>query len=149
MFNAMSTIEFYEKWSIVSNTDNVSIYDRGVYGNIKAVLGDNELLWLLPCSPPSGTGLEFRFEDTSLMRDLESGRGIRQKHYGLLGQTRGVTTSQQEKKQRRHSSKKRAAAGTGAAPDSEVSSINGSERNLDHHTLQQEKSECRPWPLVN
>merc|ERR1719253_1282382 len=38
---------------------DTSVYDYGYLQNIKLVLGDNPILWLLPCSPPSGSGLNF------------------------------------------------------------------------------------------
>merc|ERR1711879_1135054 len=53
MFKAMTTIEFCEKSMKRMHYDG-SIYDRGNYGNIKAVLGDNPFLWFLPLNPPSG-----------------------------------------------------------------------------------------------
>merc|ERR1719210_2916517 len=67
----MTTIEFCEK-SMKQGGYNTSVYDHGLLGNIQGVLGDNPLLWLLPCSPPSGTGLNF-------VRELEPNRGIRKK----------------------------------------------------------------------
>eukprot|EP00927_Polykrikos_kofoidii_P082435 TRINITY_DN81_c1_g1_i1.p1 TRINITY_DN81_c1_g1~~TRINITY_DN81_c1_g1_i1.p1 ORF type:complete len:360 (+),score=30.31 TRINITY_DN81_c1_g1_i1:137-1216(+) len=77
MFKAMTTIEFCEK-QMKRTGYNSSAYDRGVRGNISAVLGDNILLWLLPCSPPSGTGLVFLVEETTpLRRDVEGGRDVR------------------------------------------------------------------------
>merc|ERR1719195_1561085 len=63
MMKAMTTIEFCEK-SMKKSGYNSSAYDRGFMKNLKAVLGDNPLLWLLPCSPPSGSGLSFVEEDT-------------------------------------------------------------------------------------
>jgi hypothetical protein len=86
MLKGMTTIEFCEKKASMQGASyNTSPYDRGVYGNILAVLGNNPLLWLLPCSPPTGTGVHFGREDASevtrLTRDLESGRGTRRKHH--------------------------------------------------------------------
>jgi len=85
MFKAMTTIEFCEKYGY-----NQSAYDRGVYGNITAVLGDNPLFWLLPCCSPSGRGVHFQAEDMRLARDVETGRGIRKRQsysqgYGMHG----------------------------------------------------------------
>jgi len=62
LMKAMTTIEFCEK-SMKKSGYNSSAYDRGFLKNLKAVLGDNPCLWLLPCSPPSGTGLSFVDED--------------------------------------------------------------------------------------
>merc|ERR1719313_2592901 len=56
MTKAMTTIDFCEK-SLKRTGYNESIYDLGLYGNIKAVLGPTPLLWLLPFSPPAGDGL--------------------------------------------------------------------------------------------
>lgn len=103
MLKAMTTIEFCEKSTKRAGYD-VSIYDRGLYGNIRSVLGDQPLLWLLPLSPPSGKGLYFTMEDTPLARDLERGQSSRQ-------------TGADERKRAR-----RRGAGTGAAPDSAMQS---------------------------
>lgn len=85
MLKAMTTIEFCEKKTMQKGAStNTSPYDRGVWGNIFAVLGDNPFLWLLPISPPSGSGVYFgkqeATETMALTRDLESGRGARRKH---------------------------------------------------------------------
>lgn len=73
MLKAMTTIEFCEKQSLRAGYDG-SPYDRGVLGNIRAVLGDWTVLWLLPVSPPSGDGMNFRNEEEPLMREIEAGR---------------------------------------------------------------------------
>jgi len=76
MLKGMTTIEFCEK-SKTANY-NSSVWSRGLYGNVRAVLGDNELLWLLPVSPPKGDGMNFSSsESTALQRDLEVGRRVR------------------------------------------------------------------------
>jgi hypothetical protein len=79
MLKAMSTIEFCEK--SMKRTGYDTAYDRGLCGNIRAVLGDNFLLWLCPCSPPSGDGLSYTTEQTPLRlsKDMEASRGIRNK----------------------------------------------------------------------
>merc|ERR1719487_2337718 len=71
----MTTIEFCEK-SMKRAAYDPSVYDRGWLGNIKAVLGDNPLLWFLPIAPPLGDGLGFLTEETPmrLSRDMEAGR---------------------------------------------------------------------------
>jgi len=57
---AMTTIEFCEKaMKNQKSYEYGSVYNRGVVGNLRAALGDNPLLWLLPFMPPSGTGLFF------------------------------------------------------------------------------------------
>lgn len=64
MFQNMTTIEFCEKTlsggpsSFNSPPRNLS-YDQGVWNNMKAVLGPQPYLWLLPTSPPEGNGLHF------------------------------------------------------------------------------------------
>jgi len=60
---------------------DLSAYDYGVSGNVRAVLGDNAWLWLLPCSPPSGDGLTYMTEEAPLRlsADMEAGRGVRRK----------------------------------------------------------------------
>jgi len=76
MVKAMTTIEFCEKKTKEKQTvedSGTSMYDRGLIGNMQAVLGDNPLLAFLPCNPPSGTGLYF------IYKDLESNSAIRRK----------------------------------------------------------------------
>eukprot|EP00927_Polykrikos_kofoidii_P082433 TRINITY_DN81_c0_g1_i1.p1 TRINITY_DN81_c0_g1~~TRINITY_DN81_c0_g1_i1.p1 ORF type:complete len:347 (-),score=35.28 TRINITY_DN81_c0_g1_i1:103-1143(-) len=90
MFNAMTTIEFCEKQMKRTSYDSSS-YDRGVSGNIRAVLGDNMLLWLLPCSPPSGSGLYFRAEEPPSLRDPEAGPTMRTKKSTKLSESYGTT----------------------------------------------------------
>lgn len=56
---AMTTLEFCEK-SMKMASYNSSLYSRGCYQDICAVLGPNPLLWLLPCSLPTGDGLNWQ-----------------------------------------------------------------------------------------
>lgn len=65
MLSAMTTIEFCEK-SDLQKSSYSSAYSQGFSGNIRAALGDNPLLWFLPCSPPSGDGLSFWTETSRL-----------------------------------------------------------------------------------
>jgi len=58
MLKAQTTIEYCEKRS--RKTFNAVSYDVGVLHNVKAVLGPNPLLWLLPLSPPEGQGTHFQ-----------------------------------------------------------------------------------------
>lgn len=86
MMKSMTTIEFCEK-SMKRTGYDTSAYDRGFYGNLRAVLGDNPALWLLPVSPPTGDGLVFTsFEDTPLRlsKDMEAGRDLRKKSHEKL-----------------------------------------------------------------
>mmetsp|Transcript_56416 Transcript_56416/g.160167 ORF Transcript_56416/g.160167 Transcript_56416/m.160167 type:complete len:358 (-) Transcript_56416:133-1206(-) len=80
---AMTTIEFCEK-SLPrkegeTRSYDVSVYDVGFCGNIRAVLGNNALLWFLPLSRPPGDGLNFVSDETRLTKDMESGKGIRRR----------------------------------------------------------------------
>jgi hypothetical protein len=85
MLKAMTTIEFCEKQMKRSSYDS-SVYDLGCAGNIRAVLGDNWMLWLLPCSLPSGDGLSFWSEESSLRLspDMEVGRDMRRDIHTIL-----------------------------------------------------------------
>jgi hypothetical protein len=74
MLKGMTTIEFLEK-STKKGGHSISPYDFGVFRNIQAVLGDNPLLWLLPCSPPSGTGVSFQRRLAGGDADMASGQG--------------------------------------------------------------------------
>jgi len=80
MMKSMTTIEFCEK-NMKSKGHGASLYDRGPYGNVCAVLGDNPLLWLLPLNPPvEGNGIYFLGEGRrALARDLEARRGFSKK----------------------------------------------------------------------
>jgi len=91
MLKAMSTIEFCEK-SMKKGSYDASVYSKGIYGNICAVLGDRPLLWLLPCSPPPGRGLYYLGEDMKLKREPETGRGLRGK--SRKTSTYGATTQE-------------------------------------------------------
>merc|ERR1711862_601758 len=44
MFKAMTTIEFCEK--AIKRNSYPNMYDRGIWGNLRAVLGDYTILWL-------------------------------------------------------------------------------------------------------
>merc|ERR1719162_1000433 len=72
MMKAMTTIEFCEKQTKKVGSYHAAVYDRGFYGNVCSVLGDNPFLWLLPLSPPSGDGLTFVDERAPLNGDVES-----------------------------------------------------------------------------
>jgi len=81
-FKGMTTVEYCEKSARREGEGQKfegSAYDLGVCGNAKAVLGDNMLLWFLPCSRPSGDGLNFISDETRLSNDMEFGRGIRRR----------------------------------------------------------------------
>jgi len=86
MLRAMTTIEFCEKKMpkggkevSVEKQYGDSVYDLGPFGNARAVLGPNPLIWLVPVSPPVGDGLNFVTAETRLTKDLEAGKGIRRK----------------------------------------------------------------------
>mmetsp|Transcript_67006 Transcript_67006/g.195929 ORF Transcript_67006/g.195929 Transcript_67006/m.195929 type:complete len:359 (-) Transcript_67006:89-1165(-) len=85
MFKAMTTIEFCEKslpkkdGEGASRSYDSSVYDLGVFGNVRTVLGPNIFLWFFPCSRPAGDGLSFVSEETRLTKEMESGKGIRRR----------------------------------------------------------------------
>eukprot|EP00403_Amphidinium_massartii_P008172 CAMPEP_0178422938 /NCGR_PEP_ID=MMETSP0689_2-20121128/27433_1 /TAXON_ID=160604 /ORGANISM="Amphidinium massartii, Strain CS-259" /LENGTH=364 /DNA_ID=CAMNT_0020044521 /DNA_START=95 /DNA_END=1185 /DNA_ORIENTATION=- len=111
MLKAMTTIEFCEK-SMKRTSYDISIYDRGFCGNLSAVLGDNMLLWLVPTSPPSGSGLSFASERRHLLdREIESGRSINRKR----------ASAAKPRKLPARTRQRPAVAGTGSAPSSGVS----------------------------
>jgi len=66
MLKAMTTIEFCEK-SLKRPGNHTGNYDQGIYANIRAVLGEQPLLWLCPCSLPLGDGLSYLTEASSLL----------------------------------------------------------------------------------
>jgi hypothetical protein len=66
MAKAMTTLELCEKQAkkvsggfFGALTGSSSAYSQDPYSNICEVLGDNPLLWLLPCALPSGDGMTF------------------------------------------------------------------------------------------
>jgi len=81
MLQAMTTIEFCEKKMPKKEgavaDGSASAYDLGPYHNVMSVLGPNPLLWLLPIAPPDGDGLNYVTAQSSLMKNMEGGRGIR------------------------------------------------------------------------
>jgi len=83
MLKAMTTIEFCEKY-IRANGYTSSPYNRGLGGNVRAVLGDYVLLWLLPVSPPSGTGLHFK-EVEGLSKKRKTRTAAEAESYGATG----------------------------------------------------------------
>lgn len=71
MLTATSTIEHCEKNGRHDRGREVS-YDLGYYENVKSVLGDQPLFWLLPICPPRGDGTHFRVANAeSLEVDLK------------------------------------------------------------------------------
>jgi len=72
MFRGMTTIEYCEKvlggqsHSGAPGSRGVS-YNLGLWLNVKAVLGNNPLLWCLPVSPPEGSGISFPSADQPLL----------------------------------------------------------------------------------
>jgi hypothetical protein len=120
MLNAMTTIEFCEKqWKRAGHSP--STYDRGFYGNIKAVLGDNVHTWLLPMDPPAGKGLSFISEDTKLT-DVEAGRAGRTYQH-QLGDSGAPLT-------RRPGKGSGVSGGTGSAPSDAEFDESGQESDL-------------------
>lgn len=83
MFKAMTTIEFCEKSLPKKEGEkrdyDTSVYDVGPFGNVRAILGRNICLWLLPVGGAEGDGLNFVSDETRLTKDLESGKGIRRR----------------------------------------------------------------------
>jgi len=88
MVKSLTTIEFCEK---TAKGEHFSGYHRGLWCNMRAVLGDNFLAWPLPICPPSGSGLVFTLaEEMVSPRPLEAGRGYGSvKRSGRHGSRRG------------------------------------------------------------
>mmetsp|Transcript_68535 Transcript_68535/g.135464 ORF Transcript_68535/g.135464 Transcript_68535/m.135464 type:complete len:293 (+) Transcript_68535:98-976(+) len=59
MFVATTTVEFCEKKTRRLPGSWMPDYRNGWYEDIRAVLGPQPFLWLLPLGPPSGNGLTF------------------------------------------------------------------------------------------
>jgi hypothetical protein len=120
MLKAMTTIEFCEK-SMKRMGFDASTYDRGLRGNVRAVLGNYTILWCLPIAPPSGPGLNFVSEETRLLPrtlgDAESGEATNLPVLPVSALP-PLPPSAPHVDSRPGAGKKRHRAGTGAAPSS-------------------------------
>ncbi|XP_952273.1 uncharacterized protein TA13215 [Theileria annulata] len=61
-----TTIEFCEKYSGSKHNMDESIWSLGLYNNLKSVLGNNPLLWLIPYDNRKEKGIEFKRGERSL-----------------------------------------------------------------------------------
>merc|ERR1719181_175526 len=71
MVKAMTTVEFCEK-SLKKSSYDSSIYSHGYYDNMCGVLGSQPLLWLLPCSFPTGDGMTWPSKKGGVEEPLKS-----------------------------------------------------------------------------
>lgn len=118
MFKAMTTIEFCEKHIKRTGYDS-SVYDRGFCGNIRAVLGDNPALWLLPVNPPSGDGLYYVNEDSKLIEKVDPGtRRARRRPGAGTGGAPGSGQSAEDEDDESESDERARAAAQGLLPQS-------------------------------
>lgn len=104
MLKAMTTIEFCEK-ALKRNDYHTPIYDRGMLQNVKSVLGENPIFWLLPICPPKGDGLSFQTEEVRHIKDIGDGRSLRRRTHNASGVASAKPPRLRVK-----------AAGTGAPP---------------------------------
>lgn len=93
--NAMSNIEFWEQNDPKPDAESKAtpgLYDLGLYNNIKASLGNQPLLWLLPVNPPRGDGVHFPTYDDKPgdqpYEDLEVTKTVVRKEKGKSRQER-------------------------------------------------------------
>jgi len=86
----MTTIEFCEKSTPKDGESKTydSVYDLGFCGNIRQVLGNNVIFWLLPLNLLDGDGTTFVCDETRLTKDMETGKGIRRKTHQKTQRTR-------------------------------------------------------------
>uniref|UniRef100_A0A7S1A983 Palmitoyltransferase n=1 Tax=Noctiluca scintillans TaxID=2966 RepID=A0A7S1A983_NOCSC len=71
----MTTIEFCEKSAKHVESKATPKYSRSFYDNVRSVLGDTPLLWLVPLSPPSGDGINFT-KDTQIREVVRYPRNL-------------------------------------------------------------------------
>lgn len=113
MLRATTTIEYCEvqkRHSYYSYFEG-SPYDRGVYVNICAILGENVLLWFLPCSPATGDGVTYTGEANRLLAE----RDVEQEQFYSTFLPATLTSHGDSRQQLRGTE---GAAGTGEAPES-------------------------------
>eukprot|EP00929_Paragymnodinium_shiwhaense_P063702 TRINITY_DN31840_c0_g1_i2.p1 TRINITY_DN31840_c0_g1~~TRINITY_DN31840_c0_g1_i2.p1 ORF type:complete len:149 (-),score=16.64 TRINITY_DN31840_c0_g1_i2:94-540(-) len=60
LYKNMTTIEFCERCTFYEDSSYISRYDVGVIENLRSVLGEDPLLWLLPLGSPPGDGLRWK-----------------------------------------------------------------------------------------
>lgn len=98
---ALTTIEFCEK-SVPNNQRDPkakggydsSVYTLGIYANFRQVLGGNPLTVLLPLPANTGDGLSSVSEDTRLVKDMESTKGMRVKGHRITQRRYGSTSEE-------------------------------------------------------
>jgi len=77
MLKGMTTIEYCEK-NFRNPSTKSNMYSRGCFGNVRAVLGNNPLFWLVPFGRPRSNGLSFPTRDLGRLQvDLEANRSNR------------------------------------------------------------------------
>lgn len=99
----LTTLEWCEKrWTNSAS----SPYDLGVSANLRAMLGPNPLLWLLPIIPPEGDGINFVTEESSLIIvDQEVGNPRRSSKVNTKKKTDRYEREQRQVMQRSKKSK--------------------------------------------
>ncbi|CAE7765772.1 Zdhhc2 [Symbiodinium pilosum] len=88
----LTTIEFCEK-SLPKDGQPAersmkSVYNLGLYGNFRAVLGNSVAVWLLPLGMPEGDGITFVCDETCLTKDIDATNGIRRKTHQVAQRQR-------------------------------------------------------------
>jgi hypothetical protein len=92
MLCANSTVEFCEKKmpkndkrnQDTSRSSQTSIYDLGFVGNVKAVLGPNPMMWLIPIETTIGDGLFYVPSSSNLTQDFDAGKSVRRKTHRTI-----------------------------------------------------------------
>eukprot|EP00419_Tripos_fusus_P029379 CAMPEP_0172719692 /NCGR_PEP_ID=MMETSP1074-20121228/75651_1 /TAXON_ID=2916 /ORGANISM="Ceratium fusus, Strain PA161109" /LENGTH=176 /DNA_ID=CAMNT_0013545079 /DNA_START=858 /DNA_END=1388 /DNA_ORIENTATION=+ len=87
---ARTCIELLEK-SQPGKVFDPSPYDVGIWGNIRAILGDFPMFWLLPLCPPRGEGLSFVSDETRLTADSAAGGVRRRAHQTMQRKMMGLS----------------------------------------------------------
>merc|ERR1719188_687782 len=64
LVNNMTTIEYCEK-----RLRRTSLYDQGVFANIRSVMGPRAIEWLLPFSGPTGDGVFWTVNPAAQLED--------------------------------------------------------------------------------
>eukprot|EP00398_MALV-I-01_sp_L67-1_P000887 gene887-414_t len=88
-FHGMTTIEFCEKsLNSPSGEGYKSQWDRGCWGNAKAILGKNPMFWLCPFGSKDGDGIKWQRKEMNGMESEDAEETIEEERKRLLADSK-------------------------------------------------------------